>query len=152
MKNIIESRKCARSRRRSRHGAAAIVTLVTVLPLLASCAAERKERIATVQVREMTTTPLPPMTDITIVDLRDQPSGDPSSETVVGTIVNNGDKAVSQLTIRVDAIDGSGRVVNSVTTPPLAQTIAANGGRGEFAATMPRDPVVTTYKAVAIAR
>jgi type IV pilus biogenesis protein CpaD/CtpE len=128
------------------------VVLVAVLPLLASCAAERRDRTSTVNVREVTTTPLPPMTDISIINLHDEPTSDASSEKVVGTIVNNGDKAVSQLTIRVDAIDGSGRVVNSVTTPPLAQTIGANGGQGQFSATMPRDPAVTTYKAVAIAR
>ena len=92
------------------------------------------------------------MTNITIVNLHDEPSGDPSSEKVVGTIINNGDKAVSQLSIRVDAMDGSGRIVNTVTTPPLAETIAANGGQAQFSAIMARDPAVTTYKAVAIAR
>jgi len=151
MKNIVEPEKFVRPRRASRAGVGAVVAVAAV-SLLASCAAERRERTSTVQVREMTTTPLPPMTNITIVDLRDEPSGDPSSEKVVGTIVNNGDKAVTQLSIRVDAMDGSGRLVNSVTTPPLAETIAANGGRGQFSATMPRDPAVTTYKAVAIAR
>lgn len=148
MRNIIWSVKPAR---RGLYRGAAV--LVAVLPLLASCSAERRTAsTSAVQVREVTTTPLPPMTDISIINLHDEPSGDASSEKVVGTIVNNGDKAVSQLSIRVDAIDGSGRVVNSVTTPPLAQTIGANGGQGQFSATMARDPAVTTYKAVAIAR
>jgi len=148
MKNIVNSEKPAR--RALRRGA---VVMAAVLPLVASCSAERREqRTSTVQVRETTTTPLPPMTNITIVNLHDEPSGDPSSEKVVGTIINNGDKAVSQLSIRVDAMDGSGRIVNTVTTPPLAETIAANGGQAQFSAIMARDPAVTTYKAVAIAR
>lgn len=148
MKNIVKSEKPAR--RTVRRGA---VLMVAVLPLVASCSAERREqRTTAVQVRETTTTPLPPMTNITIVNLHDEPSSDPSSEKVVGTIINNGDKAVSSLSIRVDAMDGSGRIVNSVTTPPLAETIAANGGQAQFSAIMARDPAVTTYKAVAIAR
>jgi hypothetical protein len=148
MKNIVKSEKPAR--RALRRGA---VLMVAVVPLVASCSAERREqRTTAVQVRETTTTPLPPMTNITIVNLHDEPSGDPSSEKVVGTIINNGDKAVSQLSIRVDAMDGSGRIVNTVTTPPLAETIAANGGQAQFSAIMARDPAVTTYKAVAIAR
>lgn len=147
MRNIIWSVKPAR---RGLYRGAAV--LVAVLPLLASCSAERRTSTSAVQVREVTTTPLPPMTDISIINLHDEPTSDASSEKVVGTIVNNGDKAVSQLSIRVDAIDGSGRVVNSVTTPPLAETIGANGGQAQFSATMARDPAVTTYKAVAIAR
>ena len=117
-----------------------------------SCAAQRETSTSTVRVKEVTTTPLPAMTDISIIDLHDEPATDPSSEQVVGTIVNHGDKAVSQLSIRVDAMDGSGRVVNTITTPPLAETIAANGGQARFSATMAKNAAVTTYKAVAIAR
>ena len=145
-----------RSERRTQHLCAAwAVTIVAaaVLPLLASCSAERREtQVATRQVRETVVTPPPRMTDISILNLHDEPSGDPTTEKVVGTIVNNGDRAVSQLSIRVDAIDGSGRVVSSVTTPPLAQTIPANGGQADFSALMAANPAVTTYKAVAIAR
>jgi hypothetical protein len=131
----------------------AAVAVAAVLPLVVSCAAERREtQVATRQVRETTVTPLPPMTNISIVNLHDEPSGDPSTEKVVGTIINNGDKAVSQLSIRVDAMDGSGRVVGTVTTPPLAQTIPANGGQADFSALMAKNPETTTYKAVAIAR
>jgi hypothetical protein len=131
----------------------AAVAVAALLPLVVSCSAERREtQVATRQVRETTVTPLPPMTDISIVNLHDEPSGDPSTEKVVGTIINNGDKAVSQLSIRVDAMDGSGRVVNSVTTPPLAETIPANGGQADFSALMAKNDEVTTYKAVAIAR
>ncbi|MFN8601597.1 MAG: FxLYD domain-containing protein [Candidatus Binatia bacterium] len=135
--------------------AAWVVTIVAAagLPLLASCSAERHEtKVATRQVRETVVTPLPPMTDISIVDLHDEPSGDAATEKVVGTIVNHGDKAVSQLSIRVDAMDSTGRVVSTVTTPPLAETIPANGGQADFSALMARNDAVTTYKAVAIAR
>ena len=132
--------------------AAAAVAFVAALSLLASCAAQKEMTTSSVRVKEITTTPLPPMTDISIMNLHDEPSGDPSTEKVVGTIVNHGDKSVSQLSIRVDAMDGSGRVLNSVTTPPLAETIAANGGQAQFSASMAKNPAVTTYKAVAIAR
>lgn len=131
---------------------AAVIVVVGVLPLVASCSADRETRTVARQVRETVVTPPPRMTDIAILNLRDEPSGDPATEKIVGTIVNHGDRAVSQLSIRVDAIDGSGRVVSSVTTPPLAQTIPANGGQAEFSALMAADPEVTTYKAVAIAR
>ena len=130
-----------------------VVLVAGALPLLASCSAERREtQVATRQVRETVVTPLPPMTDISIVDLHDEPSNDPSSENVVGTIVNHGDKAVSQLSIRIDAMDSTGRVVSTVTTPPLAETIPANGGQADFSARMARNDAVTGYKAVAIAR
>jgi hypothetical protein len=131
----------------------AVVAVAALLPLVVSCSAERREtQVATRQVRETTVTPLPPMTNISIVNLHDEPSSDPSTEKVVGTIINNGDKAVSQLSIRVDAMDGSGRVVGTVTTPPLAETIPANGGQADFSAMMAKNPATTTYKAVAIAR
>ena len=145
-----------RSERRTQHPCAAwAVTIVAaaVLPLLASCSAERREtQVATRQVRETVVTPLPPMTDISIVNLHDEPSSDAATEKIVGTIVNHGDKAVSQLSIRVDAMDSTGRVVSTVTTPPLAETIPANGGQADFSALMARNDAVTTYKAVAIAR
>jgi hypothetical protein len=132
---------------------AAVIVVAALLPLVVSCSAERREtQVSTRQVRDTVVTPLPAMTDISIVNLHDEETGDPSSEKVVGTIINNGDKPVSQLSIRVDAKDGTGRVVNSVTTPPLAQTIGANGGQAEFSAMMARNPAVTTYHAVAIAR
>jgi hypothetical protein len=134
-------------------GWVAVVVVAGMLPLLASCSAERREtQVATRQVRETVVTPLPPMTDISIVNLHDEASGDPSTEKVVGTIVNHGDKAVSQLSIRVDAMDATGRVVSTVTTPPLAETIPANGGQADFSALMARNDAVTTFKAVAIAR
>jgi hypothetical protein len=132
---------------------AVVIVVAALLPLVVSCSAERREtQVSTRQVRDTVVTPLPAMTDISIVNLHDEETGDPSSEKVVGTIINNGDKPVSQLSIRVDAKDGTGRVVNSVTTPPLAQTIAANGGQADFSAMMARNPAVTTYHAVAIAR
>jgi hypothetical protein len=138
---------------RSTAARVAVIVVAGLLPLVVSCSAERREvQSSTRQVRETVVTPLPPMTDISIVNLHDEESGDPASEKVVGTIINRGDKPVSQLSIRVDAMDGSGRVVGTVTTPPLAQTIAANGGQADFSAMMARNPAITTYHAVAVAR
>ena len=93
-----------------------------------------------------------PMVDISIVDLHEEPTADPRMEKVVGTIVNQGDRPVSKISIRIDLLDDAGNRVNSVTTPPLAQTIAALGGRATFEASVPRNPAVTTYHAVAIAQ
>lgn len=147
------NRRAREFRWRPRATVARVAVIAVALPLLASCSAERRDvQTSTRQVRETVVTPLPPMTDISIVNLHDEPSGDSSTEKVVGTIVNHGDKAVSQLSIRVDAMDGTGRVVGTVTTPPLAETIPANGGQADFSASMAANPAVTTYKAVAIAR
>jgi hypothetical protein len=44
------------------------------------------------------------------------------------------------------------RVVHSVVTPPLEQRIDPLGGRATFDAQVPRNPIVTAYHAVAIAR
>jgi len=90
--------------------------------------------------------------DISIVGLHDEPAVDPAQERVVGTIVNDGDRRVTGLSIRVDAVDDTGRVVNSVVTPPLRQDIDAYGGRATFEALMPRDATVAGYHAVAVAR
>lgn len=93
-----------------------------------------------------------PMVDISIVDLHEEPTADPRMEKVVGTIINQGERPVSKISIRIDLRDDAGNLVNSVTTPPLAQTIAALGGRATFEASVPRNPAVTTYHAVAIAQ
>ena len=73
-------------------------------------------------------------------------------EKVVGTVINDGNGPVSQLSIRVDSLDHAGNVVHSIRTPPLAQTIDARGGRTTFEASVPQNPAVTTYHAVAIAQ
>jgi hypothetical protein len=93
-----------------------------------------------------------PMTDILITDLHEIPAPSATEERVTGTIVNRGDKPVSMLTIRVDALDDRGRIVDSITTPPLDQTIAALGGQATFEATLRRSPETVSYHAVAIAR
>lgn len=93
----------------------------------------------------------PATTDILITDLREIPAVSPAEEKVLGRIVNRGNKPVSELSIRVDALDDQGRVLHSITTPPLDQTIAALGGEATFEATIPRNPAVTSYHAVAIA-
>jgi hypothetical protein len=125
-----------------------------VLALLACSCAGKREVVTsteTVTIKERTIT-APAMIDISIINLHDEPAADPAQEKVVGTIINEGDRPVSRIAIRVNALDGTGNVVNSVTTPPLSETIDAFGGRARFEALMPRDPAVTGYHAVAIAR
>ena len=96
--------------------------------------------------------PAPTAIDVSIVNLHDEAAPDPADEKVVGTIVNAGDKPVSRIAIRVNALDASGQVVRTVTTPPLAQPIGPFGGRATFEATMPRDRAVAGYHAVAVAQ
>lgn len=130
----------------------AVATLV--LPL-AACSAHREERVVTSSRRtvvEEQAIPAPKMVDISIVNLHDEPTTDPSQERVVGTIINQGDKRVTGLSIRVNQLDGTGTVLRSVTTPPIAQTIDPNGGRATFEAMIPADPRSAGYHAVAIAR
>ena len=136
-------------------GWAAAVVLVSATALLTVSCAPRRAAVVesrSVTVQQHTVPPPPTMTDISFIDMHPVPTSDPAQERVVGTIVNHGDRAVSRLSIRVEGLDDSGRVVSSVTTPPLDQTIDPLGGRAQFEAMMPRASTVTTYHAVAIAR
>jgi hypothetical protein len=122
--------------------------------VFAACGAKRETIVSsthTVTVDQGKPSP-PRMVDISIVDLHEEPAADPQMEKVVGTIINQGERPVSKISIRIDLLDDAGNLVNSVTTPPLAQTIAALGGRATFEASVPRNPAVTTYHAVAIAQ
>lgn len=125
-----------------------------MLPLAAACSAKQERVVSTrtVTTVEEHAIPAPKMVDISIVDLHGEPALDPAQEKVVGTIINAGDRQVTGLSIRVDAIDGVGRVVRSITTPRLAQVIDPNGGRATFEAIVPRDDAVIGYHAIAIAR
>jgi len=140
--------------RRPGAGLAAAVLLASAGTLLASACSGGRETTVTTRERVVVQQPLPDpkMTDIAIYDLHEEPASDPSQVKVVGTIVNRGDRPVSQLSIRVNALDPSGRVVTSVDTPPFEQSIDANGGSATFAALVPRSDAVTTYHATAIAR
>jgi len=122
--------------------------------LVASCSGKRQSVAETETITTMReqTVAAPRTIDISIVGLHDEPAADPAEEKVVGTIINRGDRPVSQVAIRVNAIDATGNVVRTVTTPPLAQTIAPNGGQASFEASMPRDAQVAGYHAVAVAR
>jgi hypothetical protein len=140
--------------RRVRSTAACLVSAALALIALAACGPKRGTIVSatrTVTVHEARLAQ-PAMVDISVVDLHDEPATDPRMEKVVGTIVNHGDKPVSRLTIRVDSLDDAGNLVNSVTTPPLAETVAALGGRASFEASIPRNVSVTTYHAVAVAQ
>ena len=128
--------------------------VVAAVALVSSCA-PRQRAVATTQTVTTTRAAIQPPAraiGVSIVNLHDEAALDPANERVVGTIVNDGDKPVSRIAIRVNALDASGQVVRTVTTPPLSQTIDPFGGRATFEAIMPRDPVVAGYHAVAVAR
>ena len=133
---------------------APLIAAALAVPLASSCASKHPTRTSTETVTtiDQHTIPAPRTIDISIVGLHDEPAADPAEEKVVGTIINQGDRPVSQVAIRVNAIDATGNVVRTVTTPPLAQTIAPNGGQASFEASMPRDAQVAGYHAVAVAR
>ncbi len=124
-----------------------------VILFAAACSGRHTEVVSTrtVNIQEPPIA-APAMIDISIVDLHDVPSTDPSQERVVGTIVNKGDKPVSRISIRVEALDRAGNVVSTVVTPPLTQTVDPFGGRATFEASMPQNAAVAGYHAVALAR
>ncbi len=141
--------------RNGHHPAATLLLGAAALVVLASACGPKRETVVrheSVAIHQPAAPQPPRAIDISIVDLHDEPAPDPSQEKVVGTIVNDGDKAVSGLSIKVNALDSSGQIVRSITTPPLRETIAAGGGRTRFEAFMPADPAVAGYHAVAIAR
>jgi hypothetical protein len=148
----MENTAMAASRRAQMSLAVLAAASVATLALLAGCGSERRSVSEQTMVSRTVTPPPPTMTAISFDDLHPEPSADPSREKVVGTIVNNGDRAVSKIAIRVDGKNDAGQVLTSVTTPPLDQTIDAFGGRATFEANLPRVESVTTYHAVAIAR
>lgn len=136
-----------------RNVVALLVGAAAVVSLASACGPKqtvvRHESVAI----EQRPAPQPPrMIDISIVDLHDEPAPDPAQEKVVGTIVNDGDKPVTGLSIKVNALNSSGQIVRSITTPPLRETIAAGGGRTRFEAFMPADAAVAGYHAVAVAK
>jgi hypothetical protein len=116
----------------------------------AGCSAERSTMVTRTTAVE--TAPPPGIVAISIVGLHDEPSADPYQERVVGTIINNGDKPVSRLSVQVNALDSTGNIVDTITTPPLEQTISPMCGQARFEAQVPKNPAVTAYHAVAVAR
>lgn len=137
-----------------RSAAALLLGAAAVVSLTSACGPKRETVVRHESVAiHQPAVPQPPRTiDISIVDLHDEPAPDPSQEKVVGTIVNDGDKAVSGLSIKVNALNSAGQIVRSITTPPLRETIAPGGGRTRFEAFMPADAAVAGYHAVAIAK
>lgn len=153
----MNSMSCPEERVAARPSGACLVGAVVAMLVFGACAAKRETVVSstrTVTVEEGRPAPPRvvdvPRTDISIVDLHGEAAADSRMEKVVGTIINDGNRPVSQLSIRVDSLDAAGNVLHSVRTPPLAQTIDARGGRATFEASVPRNPAVTTYHAVAI--
>ncbi len=132
-----------------------ILVAVLAIPLASSCASHRRQVVASTEtvtaVEQRAVTP-PRMIDVSIVNLHDEPTNDPDAERVVGTVVNQGDRPVERIAIRIEALDDGGNVVRSVTTPPLEHPVDAYGGTATFETVMPVDRVVAGYHAVAIAQ
>src|SRR4051812_38148748 len=86
---------------------AVILVLAVAFPLIVSCAPKHRVVASTQTVTTVNehVVPAPRVIDVSIVNLHDEPASDPASEKVVGTIINEGDRAVDSIAIRVDALD-----------------------------------------------
>ncbi len=136
-----------------RHSTSYVIAF-SLVAAVAACSSHRERFVTTEERTVAVRQPVAPpkMVDITIINLHGEQAADPTQEKVVGTIVNSGDRKVSGISIRVNALDRAGNVIRTVTTPPLAHEIAPLGGKAEFEALMPQDDAVAGYHAVAIAR
>lgn len=134
--------------------AGSALALCVGLLSLSACSGRRTESTTTYDTVSVQRTIQPPprMVAVSFQDLHEGYATDPSIERVVGTIVNDGDRPVSKLSIKVEGLNDSGQVLASVVTPPLDQNIDPLGGRAQFQADLPRTPGITTYHAVALAR
>lgn len=138
------------------------ITAALLLALfgLAGCVAiepEEDDIMMPPQVVVQSPTPVPAptvaaITDIAIVDMHEQPGGDPSLVRIVGTIVNHSNQEVSHVTVRVEARDTTGRALTRVTVPALTEPIPAAGGTSSFEASMPRSASIHDYHADVVSK
>ena len=101
-------------------------------------------------------TPLPTapsavMTDIVIVDLKEDPGPDPSLVRLTGTIVNRSKENAVRLQVRVEARDSIGRALSRVVVPALNDVIPPNTS-SSFEASLPRSPSIHDYHAEIVTR
>ena len=97
------------------------------------------------------TAPVAVMTDIVIVDLKEDPGPDPSLVRLTGTIVNRSKADAVRLQVRVEARDTLGRVLSRVTVPAATDVIPPNTS-SSFVASLPRSPSIHDYHAEIVAR
>lgn len=93
-----------------------------------------------------------PTVRLEIIDLGDEVDRERGRVTVTGMLLNRGDRATTQVTVKVHALDEHGDVVASVYAVPASDRIPAHGGRVRFSAEFDRDPAIRSYHVEALAR
>lgn len=114
------------------------------------------EEMAKLPPIDLHPTPLPTaapavMTDIVIVDLKEDPGADPSLVRLTGTIVNRSKEDAVRLQVRVEARDSVGRALSRVVVPALNDVIPPNTS-SSFDASLPRSPSIHDYHAEIVTR
>ena len=92
-----------------------------------------------------------PRPRIDVLELHEIDSGDPGYESVMGTIVNSGDKDTTTLDVSVYALDRDDRILMRAPGVPESEQLRAAGGTTRFTATFARRAETYGYKVEAIA-
>jgi hypothetical protein len=93
-----------------------------------------------------------PTVRIEIIDLGDEVDRERRRVTVTGLLLNRGDRATTQVTVKVHALDEHGDVVASVYAVPASDRIPAHGGRVRFTAELEQNAAIRSYHVEALAR
>lgn len=114
------------------------------------------EEMAKLPPIDLHPTPVPTVapaavTDIVIVDLKEDPGPDPSLVRLTGTIVNRSKEDAVRLQVRVEARDSLGRVLSRVIAPAANDVVPPNTS-SSFEASLPRSPSIHDYHAEIVAR
>ena len=91
------------------------------------------------------------VTDIVIMDLKEDPAADPSLMRLSGIIVNRSKQDAVRLQVRVEARDALGRVMSRVVVPAQNEVVPP-GTSSSFEASLPRSTAIHDYHAEIVAR
>jgi hypothetical protein len=125
------------------------------------CVSTRERRHATDRAGSAVRVPGPigeeslepvPRPRIDVLELHQIDSGDPGYESVMGTIVNSGDKDTTTLDVSVYALDQNDRILMRAPGVPESERLRAAGGTTRFTATFARRVETYGYKVEAVAR
>lgn len=137
---------------------AVMARLALVACTLAGCVAVQDEPVdemadlPPVEIPTPVPTPSPVVvTDILILDLKEEPGPEPSLVRVTGTIVNRSKQDAIRLQVRVEARDALGRVMSRVVVPALNEVVPPDTS-SSFVASLPRSNAIHDYHAAIVAR
>jgi hypothetical protein len=91
------------------------------------------------------------VTDIVIMDLKEDPGPDQSLMRLSGIIVNRSKQDAIRLQVRVEARDALGRVMSRVVVPAQNEVVPP-GTSSSFEASLPRSTAIHDYHAEIVAR